>query len=346
MIRSSRSNLLSTPLSTMTIAALALGGCGVQTVANTDGVGSEIATSVVSGGLNNTTGSTVAINAPWQKEKRSRFERLLDDLSPVRPAWAATWSCTGGSLAPPFSGPGADPYMYTPMSCMVTWKGGKTASSSWSGAFVLNYGTACDATHPFIGNQAAGCTSTRTTATGGNTRTITGPDGGLYAVTHDTNGVGTGWDTSVTPAPSSNGVVLTCASAGCSTGVNLVINGSHLTATVTPAGGSQAVFWNHTVSTGQGGITVTGEGVGRVASGTVTVQHNLAKFTTTSTFSAVGFGDAACCFPTAGTVTTTYSDGPNASKTESLSFSSAACGEATLTKVDGSTAPVTLQHCI
>jgi hypothetical protein len=29
------------------------------------------------------------------------------------------------------------------------------------------------------------------------TRTITGPDGNAYAVTHDTNGAGTGWDSTV-----------------------------------------------------------------------------------------------------------------------------------------------------
>jgi hypothetical protein len=321
-------------------------GCGGKSVSvDTDGVGSEVATSVVSGALNNNAGSTVAMVEPQGRRKRDAFEILIDELAPIRPAWAATWSCTGGTLSPAFSGAGADPYKHTPLSCMVTWKTGKSASSSWSGAFTLNYGTSCDDTHAFIGNQSAGCTLTRTTGGTPNTRTLTGPDGEMYAITHDTNGAGTGWDSTLTPAPSNGGIILTCAAGGCSTGLNLVVSGSHLTGTLTAPGGAAAPYWNHTVSTGAGGITVTGEGANRVVSGTITVQHNLARFTSTSTFNNVGFADSACCYPTSGTVTTTFEDGPDAQKTESLAFTSD-CGEATLTKKDGSTAPLTLKHCL
>ncbi len=321
-------------------------GCRAQTVVNTDGEGSEVATSVIGGALNNSTGSAVALNGPWQRRDRSAVDTVIELVSPVRPAWAATWTCTGGSLTPAFSGPGADPYAYTPLSCMVSWRNGKTASSAWSGAFVLDYGSSCDSTHAYIENQTAGCSLTRTTGTTPNTRTITGPDGRAYAITHDTNGAGTGWDQSVTPAPANGGVVLTCASGGCAAGLNIVINGSHITGMVTPSGGGPEKFWDHTVSTGAAGITVTGSGANRVASGTITVQHNLAKYTSTTTFNNVAFGDTNCCFPTGGTVSTTFEDGPNMSKTETLSFTGAACGEATLTAADGTTSTVTLQHCL
>jgi hypothetical protein len=336
-----------TKIALLTMAAgLAGAGCRAQTVVNTDGEGSEVATSVVGGALNNTGGSAVALNGSWQRHQRGTLDKLIDLLSPVRPAWAATWTCTGGSLAPTFSGPGADPYTYTPMSCMVTWKNGKTASSSWSGAFSLNYGSSCDNTHAFIENQAAECAVTRTTETTPNTRTITGPDAKVYAVTHDTNGAGTGWDSTVTPAPNNNGVVLTCASGGCATGLNIAVNGSHITGTVTAAGGSGEKFWDHTVSTGASGITVTGAGANRVATGTITVQHNLAKYTSTTTFNNVAFGDTTCCFPTGGNVTTTFEDGPDVNKTETLTFGGGACGEAALTAADGTTSAVTLQHCL
>ena len=334
-------------IAVLTIIAGVLGaGCRAQTVVNTDGEGSEVAMSVVGGALNNSAGSAVALNGSWQRRDRDTLDKLIDAVSPIRPAWAATWSCTGGTLMPTFSGPGANPYAYTPMSCTVAWRNGKAASSAWSGAFTLDYGSSCDSTHAFIEHQVAGCALTRTTGTTPNTRTITGPDGKAYAITHDTNGGGTGWDATVTPAPSNGGVVLTCAGGGCDAGLNIAINGSHITGMVTPAGGGSEKFWDHTVSTGASGITVTGSGASRVASGTITVQHNLAKYTTTTTFNNVAFGDTTCCFPTGGSVSTKFEDGPDVNKTESLAFSGGACGEATLTAADGTTSAVTLQHCL
>jgi hypothetical protein len=304
---------------------------------------SEVATSVVSGGLNNTTGSGVAVNAPAPPSK-SMFERVVDAVNPIGTAWAAEWSCTGGSLSPTFSGPGADPYEYTPVGCSVTWGNGRTASSEWSGPFTLSYGASCDSTHPIVENQAGGCAVTRTTSAGGETRKITGPDGNSYAITHDTDGAGTGWDPSVSPAPGNGGVEVTCASGGCASGRTLVVNGSHLTGTVT-IDGKQTTIWDHTVTTSAGGITVTGEGAGRIVSGVVTVQHNLAKYTATATFDSVGYGEPGCCFPTSGSVTTTFSDGPDQGKTESLTFSPV-CGDATLTTASGTTEALTLQHCL
>ncbi len=303
---------------------------------------SEVATSVVSGGLNNTSGSTVALNAA--PPHRSTFERVVDAVDPIGTAWAADWSCKGASLSPAFSGPGADPYQFTPLSCSVTWGNGKTASSDWSGPFTLVYGSSCDGASPFPEDQVAGCTVTRTSAPGGSTRTITGPDGNSYAIRHDTGGAGSGWDPSVTPAPSNGGLEVTCATGGCTEGRSLVVSGSHLTGTVT-IDGKQTTIWDHTVSTGSAGVTVTGHGAGRIVSGAVTVQHNLAKYTATATFDSVGYAEPGCCFPTSGSVSTTFNDGPNKGKTESLTFSPI-CGEATLTTTSGTSEPLTLQHCL
>jgi hypothetical protein len=190
--------------------------------------------------------------------------------------------------------------------------------------------------------QVAACDLTRTTGTGGITRTITGPDGNTYAIGHDTNGAGTGWDSSVTPAPNDDGVVITCGSGGCSSTRTVVVNGSHLTGTVTIEGDSTKI-WDHTVTASD--IAVTGAAGERLVSGTVTVQHNLLKYTSTTTFSGVGYGEPLCCFPTAGSVSTTYSKGTNAGKTETLEFSSV-CGEGTLTDASGASAPITLQYCL
>jgi hypothetical protein len=106
-----------------------------------------------------------------------------------------------------------------------------------------------------------------------------------------------------------------------------------------------ATIWDHTVSTGAGGLQVSGAGENRVVSGSVTVQHNLLRYTATASFNSVGYGEIGCCFPTTGSVTTTFDSGANAGKSESLSFSSV-CGEATLTTINGKSIPITLQHCL
>lgn len=314
-------------------AVLVSAGCSAHDSAGSPST-SEVATSVVSGGLNNTGGSAMAWNAPVPR--RPAWQRAVDAVNPIGTAWAADWTCSGGSLTPAFDGPGSNPYSYTPVSCSVTWGNDRTASSRWSSAFTLNYGASCDATHAYIGNQAAGCIVTRTTGTDGNTRTITGPNGDAYAISHDTNGAGTGWDGAVSPAPTDDGVAVSATS--------LVIGGSHLTGTVT-INGTSTKIWDHTVSTGAAGLTITGTGTGRVVTGSVTVQHNLAKYTATTTFDNVGYGDAACCFPTSGGVSTTFENGPDTGKTETLSFTRL-CGEATLTTVSGETESLTLQHCL
>jgi hypothetical protein len=322
-------------------------GCGTKATPSSDsddGAGSEIATSAVSGALNNSAGSKLGFNSLPRERQPSGLDWLLDKLNPVSTAWAATWTCTGGSLNPAFNGPAT--YVYTPVSCSVAWGTGKTASAAWDSTFTLAYGSNCDTTHANLLSQAANCDVTRTTSATGNTRTITGPNGNSYAVMHNTQGQGTGWDQSVTPAPNNNGLVAMCGASGCSSGLKLSINGSHLTGTLTAAGGTPTTWWDHTVSTGAAGIDVTISGTSRIVTGTVMVQHNLAKFTSTTTFNNVTYDDANCCFPTGGSVTTTFSKGPHLGKTETLTFGGAGCGEAKLTKTDGSNVAFTLQHCI
>ncbi len=334
------------PIACALFAAVGLlaAGCHTTDTSASDGSGSEIAASVVSGALNNSAGSSVADSRQLPRPEREFWRPLLDALRPVSEAFAAKWSCQGGNLQPKFAGDKGNPYTYTPISCTVTWGNGKTSSVTWSGTFSLNYSKECDALHPWIGNQIAGCGVTRTTAAGGNTRTLTGPAGNSYAVVHDTHGATSGWDSSVTPAPSDSGVVATCGASGCKEGGTLVISGSHLTGNVT-SGGKTSKLWDHTVSTSAGGLTIASSGANREVSGTVIVQHNLAKFTTKTTFNQVKYSDPSCCFPTSGSITTAFTGGPHVGKTESLAFNGA-CGDATLTASDGTTSTLVLQHCL
>jgi hypothetical protein len=302
---------------------------------------SEVATSVVSGALNTSSGSVIGYNLP--AERRSPFQRFLRGHNPLGTAHAVSWSCSGDMLSPHFAGPGS--YSFTPLTCEVTWGAGHVVSSTWSSTFDLEYGPSCDRLHPFIGNQAGGCALTRTTAVGGNTRTISNASNDVYAINHDTNGAGTGWDSTVSPAPSNGGAIVTCATGGCQNGGTLQISGSHLTGTVTVGKHAPTEIWDHTVSTASSGITVTGDGTGRVASGTITVQHNLAKYTADVTLDKVAYGDSACCFPTDGSVTSKIVSGTHVGQSETMSFGPG-CGDATLTTSGGVTESITLTHCL
>lgn len=331
------------------VLAFNLAGCGSSNSAPTaatasDGTGSEVAVSTVSGSLQSGGSSSAALQLPKQKESfwASIFQPENWDLLPS--AFAATWSCSGTGFTTSYSGPGN--YTYTPRSCTVTYKNGKSSSATWSTIWSYNYGSSCGSVGGAGFNpdtQTNGCAITRTSPTGGNTRTLTGVNGNSYAVTHDTTGTNTGWDSGSIPTTSA-GVVLTCTAASCASR-SLVINGSHLTGTVTLAGGTANKFWDHTVSTTSTGLVIIGTGTSRSVSGTVIVQHNLAKFVSTTTFTSVVYGDSTCCFPTSGSISTVFTGGPNDGKTESLAFS-ASCGEATLTDSTGAQNSYTLTHCI
>ena len=327
-------------LCALIFAACMQGGCGAKDSEPADGQGSDVAISAVSGALNNTDGSVLGWNGPPRQLQQSTFDRALELLNPVGVAWAAQWTCTGGSLSPAFVGPAS--YTYTPVSCSVTWRNGDTASSVWDGTFNLVYGPSCDGQHPFIGHQAAGCTLTRTTGPDGNTRTITRRAGNSHSVTHNTNGADSGYDAAAASALSNDGVIVTCGTSGCDSDGTMVISGSHLTGTVTTDAGGTATRWDHTVS---GSVALASTAAGRVVNGTVTVEHNIVERTSSTAFNDVTYGDAYCCIPTAGSVVTTMLNGRRAGKTETLTFA-ATCGEATLTTFKGSTVALTLEHCL
>ena len=334
-----------------TSIAACLSGCGNGTISpksssvpgSSDGAGSEVATSVVSGAVSGGSSSNIAANFPNKVEPHSHF---FDGFL-ISEAQAATWSCTAAGFTAMYTGPGA--YSYAPLSCSVTYGTGATVSATWSGgdwafAYAASCGPSTGTKAGFIpDNQTSGCAITRTSPTGGLTRTITGVNNFQYGVSHDTTGTNTGYNSSVVPTTDA-GVILTCTAANC-TSRSLVVSGSHLKGTLTTPGGSPATFWDHTISTPASGMTVVGTGINKVVNGSIVVQHNLAKFTTTSTFNNVGYGDANCCFPTSGTVTTVFSGSANDTKTETMAFG-ANCGETTFTQPSGTVARITLTHCI
>jgi hypothetical protein len=275
------------------------------------GQGSEIAVSVVSGGVNS---------------------------AQTNVALFSTFVCSSGSFSPS-SYAGSRTYTYAPGSCAVNYDNGKSSSTSWSGVWTYDYGTGCTGTSFMPKTQLDGCVITRTSASNGITRNLTDPNGNSYSVNHNTNGQGTGWDTAI--AVTDGGVTVSCTNAGC-TEQTLMINGSHLTAKV-----NNVTSWDHTVSTNTGLTMTVGSDGSHTVTGTVTVQHNLAKILSTTTFNNVNYGGTGedCCFPTSGSVTTTYTGGPNNGKSETMTFSSS-CGDATLTTTGRNSLAYPLLHCI
>tara|TARA_B110001454_G_C12723266_1_gene436121 strand:+ start:39314 stop:40318 length:1005 start_codon:yes stop_codon:yes gene_type:complete len=83
----------------------------------------------------------------------------------------------------------------------------------------------------------------------------------------------------------------------------------------------------------------------RAVSGTVTLYHNLAKYTATNTFNAVTWSNSACCFPVSGSITTTFSGSGAPTGPITLTFTSS-CGSATLTTPsDTAGSTVELNNC-
>lgn len=102
-------------------------------------------------------------------------------------------------------------------------------------------------------------------------------------------------------------------------------------------------------------ITVTGaknaSSIGMTGSrsmtGTVTIIHNLAKYTATNTFNTVTWGSTSCCYPTSGSITATYSGTNKPADSSTLTFDST-CQTATFEVVSGSSttsSKVDLENC-
>ena len=268
---------------------------------------------------------------------------LYEDLLP--PDWALTlpigfWmdpykqpGCDDGELSPPYSGPGT--YTFNQGRCERLTVDGRKVPASWSGALTVNYGKTCDNTHasPWL-QTGGGCKITRTTGVGESTLSLQGDDG--HMVAHSTHGAGTGWAPDVSPAPNNEGIVSICGSRGCASSSGsstLVINGSHFKGIV----GGKFRF-DHTLT---GKLSIQGTATAHTVNGSVTVQHNLARYTVTATFSDVAYGlQEGCCFPTSGRIETTVPGG--GSKT--LAFTST-CGEATLTRPDRMSEAYALKRC-
>ncbi len=303
----------------LSVFTLLINGCGSSGSSTTsNGSGSEIAASSVAGASSSTEG-TIALLNMGPTIKKSLFASVKDQFSLLQNAWGTTCSsiaagasCSGSTLT---------------YDLGTSGNGCTTGAVSWTGNMIFTWTTGSCVNSPK--NSAANAVFTRTTDTTGLTRTA--GSNSIVTTTQDSSGYST---------PKTGGMTITCGSSGCSSGRSIVINGVHYT-------GSSVSLpkWDHTVSTDDP-VVMTGTGGTRVISSmTVRVQHNLAQFMSVTTVASPLTHTAGCCFPTGGTISTSYSGGPYDGKSETLVFSST-CGQATLTPSGGTASSITLTHCL
>jgi hypothetical protein len=323
-------------------AALQLQACGKDSAsssADEDNSASGAVASAIGGALSGTSGNgTQAFFHSGAKPSfTSRLAKATFDFVPD--ALAAT-SCPTFLTA---SGNGctasASSLWLTYASCSF---GG---SASWSGtqALIMSGGSAACGTFP---NPGASGTLTRqfVTASGGYTpgsATVTTARGISVHLDHATANLGNFDGASIA----------TIANGGY--GVQVAFNGSGARSSITL---DQRVYvsaiYDHSVS-GQATVTESAGASSRTISGSLKVYHNLMRVIGTSTLTNVTHSDN-CCYPTGGTITTAFSAGSNVQpsllgskvvgKSETLTFTG--CGTATLAGADGSSADVTLAHCL
>lgn len=204
----------------------------------------------------------------------------------------------------------------------LTWGGCSLGTGTMSGTWteVFNNGSCSMASNSNV--------ITRTT-TGA---VFTGALGQTF--TTDTNGGVTYDGTSML----STGVILANAASGSDRYVS--INSIHRVL----RGPGGAKWFDYFISTPTA-ITVTGARATNnrtVSSGTLNIYHNMARYTASHSFSNVVWGDSTCCYPTSGTITSTFTGAVTGSTT--MTFSST-CGSASFTDTSSATSAVTLTQC-
>jgi hypothetical protein len=243
----------------------------------------------------------------------------------------------GSSVMPDYVDPSDTVHPYA--AC--TYSAARSACSSSSDTITFNGCTVAggavsvtgSSTEVFTGSGASTCTVP--VATGNTVRrtssgvTLTLAIGATLLT--DTAG-GTAWDGTVIPATGT----LISNTAGTRT---ITIDGTHRKLT-----GPKGRTWFDHFVTSTGGLTVTGTRISppRVVTGSARLYHNLAKYTANNTFNSVSWGSSSCCYPTAGSISSTFTGSKTGSTT--LTFSNT-CGAATFVDTDGTSSSVTLTQC-
>lgn len=295
--------------------ALGVAGCGGGGTATPEG-STPVAAEAAIGGASGSTepNGTQALN----DSSRSWWQRLATGLLPDALASGAcptlvTGTCASGS------------YLLTYTTCTFG-----SASNVWNGSQTVAFSGSCPATPLQVSSFNAQLV-TRTFGPGTTETTSAGTTTTLDTTTAQKSG----WDPSVTGVGNGETAQFTDQTGG----RTIKIPGLHTTGT----NSSGATLFDHTITSS--GVTMTGTGTSRAApSGTLTVQHNVAKYTAQVTITTpLAYTIAGCCHPSAGVLTAQLSG--SKSGTETLTFNGGTCGAATYKDASGNSATFTLSHC-
>jgi hypothetical protein len=304
-------------------------GCGTtedDPTASSSETVSEIAVSSLSGAVQASDSSGAAAFNFETRRPESMVAQFVDLVQPFPSAFAATATCDANSVTNCTAGVSTATYS----GCSF-----KKATAVWTGSQIVTFKTPSGSC-PALGQFYASGNDFIRTFSAGTTRVNNG-----VTVTFDTAApLGVANLTGVTGATGGGTEVVMGPS-----GRTITINGIHYTATktVTTNKGTSKVktVWEHIVDTTVP-VSVSRAGtVHTVNSGTVRVQHMLAKYVATATSNAITYDTSTgCCHPTSGTLTSKYADSAGTTfTTEILSFASTAtsCGAATIQTGTGTT---------
>jgi len=345
------------------IVTAALTGCAAATSTNTatteDSSASGTIASAVGGALSATSASgTQASLLGFPKKPRHNSIYDIFDILPEALASSSSSSTTcptyktaAGSTCATSSGT----MWLTYSSCSFSG-----SAATWSGVQAITLsGTSPVVTCGTFPHPLASNTLTRqyVTASSGttpsSTATVTTASGAVTTIDDATSNLGN-FDTGTTIAAnvgSGYGSIV-----GFTSGLRTSINLAHHVSAVNAAGTN---LYDHSFYTGSSGTTTaltvaeTSGATTRTVNGTVTLYHNLLKVVGTATLTNVVHSDS-CCFPTGGTIKTTFAAGTNVKPTttgltyvgQSETLSITGCGTATLTDVTGTSSSVTLTRCL
>ena len=310
------------------LSSLALTSCNAYNEEVSDGTGSEIAITSLSGTSNSSEGRLAQLE---NSKKENSFLHHLDRiLSPIPSAWAVP-SCSWSSL---ITGCSSNSSSITFDGCA----GPSDHAISLEGSLTFAWtGSGCCTSNPLNASSVTPCSFTRRTLNGSGQVDPLVSSLGSHSVSLNTED-SSGYDETRT-----GGFTVNCqgveGNATCEGQRQIIINGAHYVGKV------GRLDWDHTVSTDTPLIMQGHAEDRKTLSGSIRVQHNLRHYTSVTTITKTLTHSSNCCYPTGGSVSTTFSGGKLDGKTETVEFG-ANCGEVSLNDTNQQRKGLTLHHCL
>jgi hypothetical protein len=317
-----------TPILFLTIATIC--GCNNNDDSGSsasDGTGSEVASAAIGGSV---AASEGAVAMGQESPKKGFLVKFKNAITPIPNSWAVPacdWSSNITSC-------NANAETLTFDDCASL----SDRAISIRGSETLYWtGDGCCTSSPLSASSQIPCTFNRRTVDKNGERDPIIRSVGANSITLDTEN-SSGYSDS-----KKGGFTVTCQGIGANTTCDgqreITIQGAHY------SGQSGRTVWDHTVST-DAPLIVQGHGEGRkVLSGTIRAQYNLAQYQSITTIKSTLTFDKNCCFPTGGSISTTFEGGQFDGKLETVTFGPE-CGSARLENTNQKQIGLMLHHCL